>query len=225
MQKSEVIKFLILRTVGNFLVLFALAGIALTFGQAFYQEVLYRFNVLRGVQFFVADEEMQQETSGFRQLSEAANVIPIVPVATDFAVVIPKINANARILPNIDAGNYDEYMAALRQGVAHASGTVFPGMGGNIYLFAHSTDYFWNVGRYNAVFYLLKELEPGDEVNVFYGRRRYVYLVAEKKIVSPEDVSYITNSLVGEPRLTLQTCWPPGTTIKRLLVIAKPKGA
>jgi hypothetical protein len=40
-------------------------------------------------------------------------------------------------------------------GVAHAKGTVFPHKG-NIYLFAHSTDNWWNVGRYNAVFYLLK---------------------------------------------------------------------
>jgi len=40
----------------------------------------------------------------------------------------------------------------LQKGIAHAQGSVFPGMQGNIYLFAHSTDNWWNVGRYNAVF-------------------------------------------------------------------------
>ena len=115
-------------------------------------------------------------------------------------------------------------MDALRKGVAHAAGTVFPGMDGNVYLFAHSTDYFWNVGRYNAVFYILKSLEVGDEFYFFFLGRRYIYTINEKKIVNPEDVSYIVNSIGGEPRLTLQTCWPPGTSIKRLILTAKPKG-
>lgn len=228
MPRSEVIKFLILRTIGNFLVLFSLVGITLTFGQALYQEGLYQWNTLRGVEFSLASEPLLQETSGFGNLlapPTGATTVTITPVDTDFSIVIPKINANAKILPNVDAANYNEYMAALRKGVAHAAGTVFPGMNGNVYLFAHSTDYFWNVGRYNAVFYLLKELEVGDEVDVFFLGRRYIYTINEKNIVNPEDVSYITNSIGGEPRLTLQTCWPPGTSIKRLIVVAKPKGA
>ena len=215
-----------MRTIGNFLVLFALTGGILTFGQALYQESLYRINSLRGVQFSIADKPaVEKETSGFGDAPTTVveEVIPIVPVATDFAVVIPKINANAQVIPNVDAGNYDDYMAALKVGVAHASGSVFPGTPGNVYLFAHSTDYFWNVGRYNAVFYLLKELQKGDEVDIFYAGRRHVYTVDETKIVSPDDVSYLNDSLQGEERLTLQTCWPPGTTIKRLVVIAKPK--
>lgn len=225
MLKMEIVKFLILRTIGNFLVLFSLVGITLTFGQALYQEGLYRWNQLRGVHYSIASEP-QEETSGFGSLlapSEGGNVVTITPVDTEFSIVIPKINANAKILPNVDAANYDEYMAALRKGVAHAAGTVFPGMNGNVYLFAHSTDYFWNVGRYNAVFYLLKELEVGDEVNIFFGGRRFIYTITEKKITNPEDVGDLVNSIGGEPRLTLQTCWPPGTAIKRLIVTAKPK--
>ncbi|MBI3282683.1 hypothetical protein HYZ70_01240 [Candidatus Curtissbacteria bacterium] len=32
-----------------------------------------------------------------------------------------------------------------------------------LYLFAHSTDNFWDAGRYNAVFYLIKNLVRGEE--------------------------------------------------------------
>jgi sortase A len=112
----------------------------------------------------------------------------------------------------------------LQRGVAHALGTVFPGMSGNIYLFAHSTDNFWNVGRYNAIFYLLKNLVPGDEIVIFYQDKRYDYRVVETRVVEASDVSYITKSQEGQQEtLILQTCWPPGTTWKRFLVIATPK--
>ena len=64
--------------------------------------------------------------------------------------------------------NENIYLDALNQGVAHTLGTAFPGEGGHIFLFAHSTDYFWRVGTYNAVFYLLSKLESNDEINLFY---------------------------------------------------------
>jgi sortase A len=101
---------------------------------------------------------------------------------------------------------------------------VFPGVNGNIFLFAHSTDSFWNVGRYNAVFYLLKDLENGDEINVYYLGVRHIYHVVNKLIINPTDVHYMTDTLPYE-QLSLQTCWPPGTTLKRMLVIARPESA
>src|SRR5262249_41872912 len=95
---------------------------------------------------------------------------------------------------------------------------------GTTYLFAHSTDSFWNVGRYNAVFYLLKDLKVGDDIIVFFQNRRYNYKVTETKIVDPSEVSLLTKAQQSDEQLVLQTCWPPGTTWKRQLVIAKPVG-
>ncbi|KKS75032.1 MAG: hypothetical protein UV46_C0027G0005 [Candidatus Gottesmanbacteria bacterium GW2011_GWC2_42_8] len=106
--------------------------------------------------------------------------------------------------------------------VAHAAGTVFPGVTGNIFLFAHSTDNFWNVGRYNAIFYLLKELEKGDEVDLFLNGKRHIYRVTNKLIVDPTEIEYLTRQTNYE-QLTLQTCWPPGTTFKRLIILAVPE--
>lgn len=227
------LRFLAIRTIGNFLVLSSLFGMFLTFGPAVKNEIVYRYDRWKGVEYVVAVKEEEpplitptpQPTSDrgfFRDvLASQPEVRVLTPVDTDFGIIIPKIAANAKIVPNIDPGSYDEYIGALKIGVAHAWGTSFPGEGGNIYLFAHSTDNFWNIGRYNAVFYLLKELTLGDEIDVFYQGRRFVYLVTNRQIVDPSDVGFLTETTFSE-QITLQTCWPPGTTLKRLIVVAKP---
>ena len=143
----------------------------------------------------------------------------MVPQDPNFSVVIPKIGANARVLANVDAAEEKIYLEALNKGIAHASGTKFPGESGHIFLFAHSTDYFWNVGSYNAIFYLLNKLAKGDEVDVFFKGQRYVYQVINSVVADPSQVEYLTRKSNKE-LLTLQTCWPPGTTLKRLLVFA-----
>jgi sortase A len=147
----------------------------------------------------------------------------LIPYDTSFSILIPKLGASARVIPNVDPTNEQEFRKVLENGIAHAKGTVFPGLPGNTYLFAHSTDSWWNVGRYNAVFYLLKDLEPGDDVIVFFEDRRYNYTVDAKYIADPTEVSLLVNSRGAEERLILQTCWPPGTTWKRLFIVAEPK--
>ena len=52
MNKDKV-KFIILRTLGNFLLLFSLWGMGMTFGPVFYIEVLYRYNQLRNISYVV----------------------------------------------------------------------------------------------------------------------------------------------------------------------------
>lgn len=136
-----------------------------------------------------------------------------------FSLVIPKIQAEAEIIANVDAGNPQEYQAALQKGVAHAKGTVFPGMKGTIYLFAHSTNGPWNVSRYNAVFYLLDKLALEDNIVIFFNSKIYIYRVTEKKIVSSKETGFFSQK--EEELLVLQTCYPPGTTQKALLIFAK----
>jgi len=244
---KEKIKFIIVRTVGNFLVLFSIYGIAMTLGPAAYLEAVYRFNQLRNVHYQLAFKAEKVEptpggekitptpiravtptavpfanTSFFGQLAGGDKIELITPVSTRFGLVIPKIGANAPIIANVNAADPKAYLPVLKKGVAHALGTVFPGVVGNIFLFAHSTDNFWNVGRYNAIFYLLKEMDKGDEVDLIYKGRRYIYKVTNKVIAEATEVKYLTKQTNFE-QLTLQTCWPPGTTFKRLIVIARPE--
>ena len=160
----------------------------------------------------------QGESVSFSAVSASEN--SIIPVSTQYGIVIEKINANAKIVPNVNPGNEREYVEALKSGVAEALGSTPPGEPGNLYLFSHSTDAPWNIVRYNAIFYLLRELVPGDRVIIFYKNRRYDYIVFDKLIVKPDDVSYLTNRY-DSPVLTLQTCDPPGTLLNRLVVRAK----
>jgi len=235
MKRSEIIRFLILRTVGNFLVLFAIFGIIATFGPALYYEVAYKVVVARGVHYVVVADVKQVKvanqiqpvsagTASFADVLNGPKEQVLVPKDADFSIVIPKIGASSKVFPNVDPSNENQFLPLLMQGVAHAAGSVFPGMNGNIYLFAHSTDNFWDVGRYNAVFYLLKDLVKGDDVVIFYKNQRYNYVVQRAQIVSPSDVSYLVDSQKQDKQqLILQTCWPPGTTWQRLLVFATPK--
>lgn len=160
-------------------------------------------------------EEVKYET---RQIVKAPIETP-VPPNTDFALVIPKINAAAAVFPNIDPFNPAEFKPVLKKGVAHANGTSFPGQGSNIYLFAHSTDAFFNVNRYNAVFYLIGKLQNGDEIDVYYKGKLFKYAVYEKKVVSAQALEYLEPT--KEEVLTLQTCYPPGTSLARLIVRAR----
>lgn len=144
----------------------------------------------------------------------------MTPVDANFGIVIPKIRANARVIPNVDPYNSQIYQYALTKGVAHAKGTAFPGEGKNIFLFSHSSANFYDALRYNSIFYLLTKLEVGDPVYLFYKNKKYTYAVTGKKLVDPTDTSFLTTQTQQEI-LTLMTCWPPGTSIKRLLVFGK----
>ncbi len=201
-----------------------------TFWQPVKEELIYFVNVKIQKKYIVADDQKrlsfdkdslyQNKQKGL--LAKAFNIKQVeilTPVDPNFSIVIPKIGANAKVLSNIDASDENIYLDALNKGVAHTLGTSFPGEGGHIFLFAHSTDYFWNISSYNAIFYLLYKLEKNDEVNIFYKGQRYVYRVIGQEVVDPSQVQYLTRKTNRE-FLTLQTCWPPGTTLKRLLIFA-----
>jgi sortase A len=235
MGYAEVVKFLIIRTIGNFLVLFALYGLLATFGPALYFEASYKLIQARGVKYIVTttklgelmakegESDVHSGNPSLGKILTGPTQQILIPPDTEFSIVIPKIGASARVFANVDPTDEKNFLPILFKGVAHARGTVFPGISGTTYLFAHSADNFWDVGRYNAVFYLLKDLNIGDEVIVFFHNKRYNYIVAGQQLVDPSNTSAIMNSHDTREQLILQTCWPPGTTWKRLLIYAKPK--
>ena len=217
MGKKQFYKLLILRSIGNFLLLFAIFGIGATLGPALYYEVRFQVDQLTGTKYIVAPAVASQ----LGKLSSNEKIL--TPPDTYFSIVIPAIGAASRVIINVDPNNPTEYLAALKKGIAHAKGSVFPGMPGTSFYFAHSTDNFWDVGRYNAVFYLLKDMHIGDDIYIYFKNYRYNYKVTQTEIIDPQNVDLLVNSQKSkDQRIVLQTCWPPGTTWKRLLVIAKP---
>jgi LPXTG-site transpeptidase (sortase) family protein len=140
----------------------------------------------------------------------------------DFYIYVPKIDASARVYPNVTAINKETYLPVLQKGVAHLKGSSFPNEGESIFLFAHSTNSPFNAIRYNAVFMLLNELINNDQIIIFFNGEKYIYNVFDKKIVNSDSVEYL-NWTNDKETLILQTCWPPGTTWKRLLIFANPE--
>lgn len=143
----------------------------------------------------------------------------IVFVNSNFGLYIPKIQANAKVVKNVDPYNENEYTNALISGVAHAKGSALPNEDGNVFLFAHSAVNFYERRKYNVYFYLLNELEKDDPIYVSYQGEIYNYKVLEVKIVNPDNTQYLGEYL-DQDTLTLMTCWPAGANIKRTVVVA-----
>lgn len=143
------------------------------------------------------------------------------PADWNFSILIPELKLNAKVIASTNPANSFEYKTALEEGVAHAQGSSFPDQSGTVYIFGHSTDYPWNIAHYNALFYPLRYLDKGEEIILIYNKKNFVYQVIDKKVVDPEALEYLY-SQDEEKRLILQTCWPPGTTWKRLIIVASP---
>lgn len=146
----------------------------------------------------------------------------------DTRIVIPRIAENVPVVTisteALVSRDWDrleqQIQEGLRDGVVHYPGTAFPGDKGNVVVTGHSSYFVWDPGRFKDVFALLHNVEIGDRVYMFHNQKKYVYEVYEIKVVLPTQVDVLTQ--IGENRLTLITCTPVGTNLKRLVVLAKP---
>jgi len=213
----------ILRSISNILLTTGLVILILDFTPIVLQELSYKLRVFRNVNYSVKAGDLPQGKRAsdlFGALVDGSKTLDIVPTNTDFSVIIEKIGVNAPIVKNVSVTEKDEYFEALKLGVAHANSASTPDKGGNTYLFAHSSNNFWSIGKYATIFNLLRKVENGDKVNVFYDGVRYEYEVIGNEVVSGFNTNPLTREVL-EPILTLQTCDPPGTTLNRLVVTAK----
>jgi LPXTG-site transpeptidase (sortase) family protein len=140
---------------------------------------------------------------------------------TGIFITIPKIHAQSPVIPDVDPNNQVIYDEALSHGVAQAKGTSLPGEKGTVYLFAHSSGPPWDETYFNTIFLRLGELQSGDQIILRRNGKNYMYVVFDKKVVNPWQVTYLTNS--KKTQLIIQTCTPVGTSLYRLLVFATQK--
>lgn len=201
----------VLERTGIALVAVSVLVLFLTFLPLIKEEVRYQFLPLQDAPVVSVAEQLALGLS-----DEEVEL----PVDEAFGIVIPKIGANASVIPDVDWKNERVYQQALTKGVAQAQGTAKPGMPGNVFLFSHSGVDFFQASRYNAVFYLIDKLQSEDEIILFYQKEKFLYRVTEKKIVNQDEVEYLEGD-DNQETLTLMTCYPAGTTLKRLLVRAE----
>lgn len=204
------------RLFGAILVSFSITSLLYFYGPP----LLLDLELVSGVGTKVKNVERVDKVERAGDLLHEARASNMVELNT-LDISIPAIAASSNVILNVDPFNQDEYLNALKHGVAHARGTGLPGEGKRIYLFAHSTNSPLNFSEFNAVFYQLRYLKEGDEILVLFNGQEYKYQVYQKIIVDATNTSWLKNSSEGE-ELVLQTCDPPGTTLRRLLIIARP---
>ena len=143
---------------------------------------------------------------------------PDFPLIAPNMINIPSISVNAPIVWGVT--NTDSEVAKnLENGVIQIHGTALPGQAGNVYITGHSSNYSWTRGSYNNIFALLDKLVVGDIVYLNYHDAIYSYTVSSTKVVLATDLSVLYKT--EDSRLSLVTCWPVGTSFKRLVVVAQ----
>ncbi|MBI2634574.1 sortase [Candidatus Peregrinibacteria bacterium] len=152
--------------------------------------------------------------------------LEITPI--DNRLIIPRINQNIPIVrvssESLLKRDWDglekEIQGALRDGVVHYPGTSLPGQAGNVVITGHSSYFPWDPGRFKDVFALLHDVVIGDRMIIYHNQNKYLYEVNDIQVVMPDNIQVLKQS--PEDHLTLITCTPVGTNLKRLVVTAKP---
>jgi len=159
------------------------------------------------------------------QVKEIPNLtMEIFP--TDMRLIIPRIDQNIPVVrvPSENLIKRDwkaleqDMQESLKDGVVHYPGTSMPDQIGNTVITGHSSYFPWDPGRFKDVFALLHQVNVGDKIISYYNQHKYIYEVSEKKVVLPTEIDILKQT--PDKRLTLITCTPVGTNLKRLVVIA-----
>lgn len=138
-------------------------------------------------------------------------------------VVIPKLWKN---IPLVDIKNRkvdseheleNIFMKELENGVVRYPGSALPWEDWNSFIFWHSSNFPWMKWDFNEVFANLNFLENWDEVIIYYWQKKFKYVIKEKKVINPWDVSVLKRN-PEKKELSIMTCWPIWTTLNRLVV-------
>lgn len=122
---------------------------------------------------------------------------------------IPKIGLEAPILEGTDD-------LTLNRGVGRVEGTAQLGENGNVGIAGHRDGFFRG----------LKQIVPGDEIEIVSASQNETYVVDNIVIVKPDDVSVLQPRV--KPGITLVTCYPfyyVGSAPQRYVVEASIVGA
>lgn len=154
--------------------------------------------------------QVAQDPDGFSYFT--TNLKPVGARPKEFKVTIPKLKI-AKAIARVDSLNFYDSLA-------HFPGSALPGEIGNSFITGHSIlPQFYDPTNYRAIFSKLSDLEVGDDVYVEIEDQRLHFAVQYAKVVDPRNTSVLAPISANGRNLTLMTCVPPGTNLKRLVVI------
>ncbi len=136
-----------------------------------------------------------------------------------FSISIPSLGISSLTVTHpSDPSTQKGVLKPLAVGVGHLFD--YPGQGGKILIYGHSSGYPWDTSSYTKIFRTINKLAIGDQIYVAYNGKSYVYQVSKKKTVDAKDTSSFKPN--GTEELILYTCWPPDSIAQRYLVFATP---
>jgi LPXTG-site transpeptidase (sortase) family protein len=124
-------------------------------------------------------------------------------------ISIPRIGLRAVVIEGTSGHS-------LLLGPGHMTGSASPGTLGNSVIAGHRDTFFRHI----------QNLKNGDSVYILRSGKRFHYVVFQRKVVQPTDLSVLQASKTGE--LTLITCYPThfiGPAPQRLIIVAKLAGS
>lgn len=163
----------------------------------------------------------------FIQPSRVTAATPLIISANSVApsknpeIIIPKINLQIPVDYSQTSIYEPAIQSGLEKGIVHYPNTVLPGENGNGAYFGHSSNNILNPGKYKFAFVLLHTIVPGDTFYLTKDSKVYVYKVISKTVVDPSEVGVLGPVPGQTATATLITCDPPGTSLKRLIVVGQ----
>ncbi|MFA5967089.1 MAG: class D sortase [Patescibacteria group bacterium] len=215
-HKSKFVRFLgeAIKFIGLFVFFFTISSLVVM-GPTVYSKISYYF-FSPSIQQKNSNLGLPVAAPDYKTIAPTIETQP-KPAITENKVIIPKINVDAPIVFPATADN-QVILEAIKNGVAHYPGTALPGKAGNVFITGHSSYYWWSGGQYNRVFTLLDKLTVNDLIYIHYGGNEYVYKVRDSIVVLPSQTEVLNPTATAT--LSLMTCTPVGTNLKRLIVRA-----
>lgn len=174
--------------------------------------------VLSATTVLAQNVQVVKDPDGFSYFTTTYNPKSSTPSANierpeEFTLSIPKIEIQkARVV--VDTTKFDTNLS-------HFPGTAIPGEVGNSFITGHSVlPEFADTKNYRAIFTKLSDLEIGDDIAAIVDGKTYHYIVQYSKVVDPKDTSVLLPLSPTGRNLTLMSCVPPGTNLKRIVIIA-----
>jgi sortase A len=131
----------------------------------------------------------------------------------NYSLTIPKLDISGA---NVAIDSED-----LAKSLIHYQGTAIPGQLGSPVIFGHSTLLsLYNPENYLSIFSKLPTLTKNDKIILQYDGVTYTYQVDSYFEVEPKQVEVLEQDYT-QRTLTLITCVPPGTYLRRGVIKAK----
>ncbi len=143
----------------------------------------------------------------------------------DNRLIIEKIWVNVHIVDvkkasttKIKNAEFDE---ELFKWVVKYPYTPSPNQAGNVFIFWHTSYYWWKKNPYGTIFAKIPQLKKWDNIKLIWGWVEYNYKVIKKAVRSPWAVDEYYKKYENGDYVTLMGCYPIWTDAKRLLVVAE----